>query len=349
MELIQINWDPQENLFLKFKKGPEEVKKLSPDNITRINLQYNISKIDAGSQIVKTPPFWFSIKKPYFSNDAMGIAVELEEIQNYEELQIEIMKLKITYVSGEKEFITINEKIPLEEIFTNDACYLEFPKKQHKSKKTKGAEITIKQKRSIKITTMDLVDFEEKQINTTQSRQDTDNSLFSNKDLAFPISKEGLEALKDIKGDKSWTALLYIIGETFKRLNYVEEELRETNATLREVALKNAEALCSRPTYISPPPPVPSSLNPPQASSGPPKRRLSSGAPKNLIKDPSSSSLQAHTEVIREMQEKFKSISDVKQLLNQVPEEVLKQPIPRTDRAGFLEFKQKKMERKEKI
>jgi hypothetical protein len=344
MELIQVNWDEYEHLFLKFKK---ENEKLNPYNVKRINLQYNIIKIDQNSRALKAPPFWFSTENAYFTEDAVGIAVELEEIQNYDSLQIELIKLKIVYKSGNIEHISINEKFPLAEIFTNDACYLDFPKDQKIQIPKTSTEITFKQKQSIKITTMDLVDFEKEYHPENKNRDSEELSVVSQDAFPIPISKENYEALMNIKGDKSWSALMFIIRELFVRLNYVEQELRESNATLREVALKNAEALCNRPNYIPPPPPGPSQLMPPQSAIGPPKRKLAIGTQTKLITDKSSISLQAHTAVIKEMQEKFVKISNVKELLKKVPEKILNRDIPRTDRLAFLEFKERQTEENE--
>ncbi len=346
MELIQINWDEQENLFLKFKKEPEEIAKFNSDTVNRINLQYKISKIDHNFQALKAPPFWFSTKNLYFSDNAMGIPLELEEIQNINSLQIELIKLKIIYKSGDIEQISINEKFPLENIFTNDACYLDFPKEQKILKSRSSTEITIKEKKSIKISTIDLIDYEKQYLSKKHIENLDDFSLIQKEIPPLPISEQNFEALINIKGDKSWSALTFIIRELFVRLNYVEQELKESNATIREIALKNAEALCNRPSIVAPPPPNPPQLMQP-TSLGPPKRSLASGSPKNLITDKSSTSLQAHTAVIREMQEKFIKISNIKELLTKVPEEVLKREIPRTDHLGFLEFKENRKEQNE--
>ena len=108
MELVQVNWDENDHLFLKFQKDPEEVEKVNLENVTHINVQYNLYRKTNGSQHSKSPPFWYSTKKSYYTRDTMGLAIELEEIQNYEDIQIDLLKLSIKYNSGEKDIIPIN-------------------------------------------------------------------------------------------------------------------------------------------------------------------------------------------------------------------------------------------------
>ena len=67
MELIQVNWDQNQKLFLKFQKDPDEVDKVRPENVKRINVQYDIYRDTSGPHQLATQPFWFSTKKSFFS------------------------------------------------------------------------------------------------------------------------------------------------------------------------------------------------------------------------------------------------------------------------------------------
>ena len=98
MELIQVNWDENEDLFLKFQKDPEEADKIQPENIKNISVHYKLYR--KYSNIHETPPFLFSTRKSFFNDKYMGVAIELEEIHNVEDVMIDLLSLSIKFNSG---------------------------------------------------------------------------------------------------------------------------------------------------------------------------------------------------------------------------------------------------------
>ncbi len=331
MELIQINWDENENLFLKFGKNEEEKRSILPENVKYINLQYNISRVNDNHYSSKSLPVLTSIKNPYYSENEIGLAIELDEIYNYNDLQIELMNLTIIFNSGKRNQLNIREKFPLSEIFINDACYLGFVNNSLKNKV--NTEITIKEEKSITIKT-----------SKPNYNKFSEDSEIPGESISITISREEYNEWRKIKGNKSWSSIMYIIREAFNRLNNVDQELKEANAALREIALKNADhPLYSPPPLLNPPPKGQNDSSEPIR--GPPKRKLAANPlSKPLLlpnKDPHN--LDIHTAVIREMKEKFQKISNVKEILTEVPEEILYREIPRTDHISYIKFKEIKV------
>lgn len=344
MELVQVNWDENADLFLKFQKDQDEIERIQPENIKNISVQYNLYK--KANSLQKSPPFWFSTRKTFFSNDLMGVAIELEEIHNTGDVLIDLLSISIKYNSGKKEIFHINEEFPLEEIFIDSECYLDFPKPESKFNGSKN-KITIKQKQSIKISTMELSDI--KKISLLENNK-SKQPIILNKDRVNSSDIITIDTINDptsLSEIRDLPALMFIMRETFSRLNIVEQELRETNATLREVALRNAEALSKNSFSTHPSIPNQPSLVPPPSVNAQPQRKLALGPPKSINSNSSSKSVQIRTEVIREMKSKFQNISDVKELLQKVPEDILKRDIPRTNYLSFCEFKENQMNNEE--
>ena len=63
MELFQVFWDDQKNLFLQFKKNKEEKQKILPETVKRVNLRFEIYRQEA---CLKNLPSLICIKKFYF-------------------------------------------------------------------------------------------------------------------------------------------------------------------------------------------------------------------------------------------------------------------------------------------
>jgi len=66
MELFQVYWDDQRNLFLEFKKDQIENQLFLPGTIKRINLKYEISKTSRRDLYFKEEPYLISVKNFYF-------------------------------------------------------------------------------------------------------------------------------------------------------------------------------------------------------------------------------------------------------------------------------------------
>ena len=83
MELFQVFWDDQKNLFLEFEKTDEEQVLFLPEKITRVNFQFEISKIVKHEIYYKQSPTLISIKKYYHATNKLGFSIELDEIHGF--------------------------------------------------------------------------------------------------------------------------------------------------------------------------------------------------------------------------------------------------------------------------
>ncbi|MFX1575159.1 MAG: hypothetical protein ACFFB0_20680 [Promethearchaeota archaeon] len=119
MELFQIFWDDQKNLFLEFKKNEDEKKFLLPNKIRTINLQFEISK----NEWQKSPPYLISIHRLYYTTDTFSFKIELDELVNMDELQIKILHMVIILVSGQRIQYAFTRSFSMVDISINDECY----------------------------------------------------------------------------------------------------------------------------------------------------------------------------------------------------------------------------------
>jgi hypothetical protein len=123
MELFQIFWDDQKNLFLEFKKSEEEVVEFLPKNLKRITFQFELAKIVRNDVYYKQPPTLLSIRKFYHSNELLCFTIELDQIRDYEDLQITILSLTIFLSNSTKIEYSFTEKVNISEIGFNEDCY----------------------------------------------------------------------------------------------------------------------------------------------------------------------------------------------------------------------------------
>ena len=139
MELFQVFWDDQKKLFLEFEKNDEEQVLFLPEKISRLNVQFEISKIVKQDIYYKQTPSLVSIKKIYHSTEYLGCSIELDEIHGFSDIQIKILRLTIYLYSGQRIEYTFSEKFNVSDIWVNDDCYagfqfvdLSLPKNQRK-------------------------------------------------------------------------------------------------------------------------------------------------------------------------------------------------------------------------
>lgn len=123
MELFQIFWDDQNRLFLEFKKDEEEKKLFLPENIKRLNLQFEILKQEI---FYKEPPYLISIKKLFHSKEALSFAIDLDLVCPIENLQIKILRLVIFLYSGQRIEYSFEQSFKMSEILINEDCYLGY-------------------------------------------------------------------------------------------------------------------------------------------------------------------------------------------------------------------------------
>ncbi|MFX1327462.1 MAG: hypothetical protein ACFE91_04880 [Promethearchaeota archaeon] len=132
MELFQVFWSDQNKLFLEFKKNEKEKEIYLPDQIKRLNLQFEISKQEV---LYKEPPYLISIKKLYHSDESLAFTIDLDLINNFNDLQIKILQLYIFLNSGQKIEYSFREIINVSEIEFNEDYYLGFEFEELTSRK----------------------------------------------------------------------------------------------------------------------------------------------------------------------------------------------------------------------
>jgi len=126
MELFQVFWDDQENLFLEFEKDEEEQVLLLPNNLKRINFQYEISKILRNDIHSRQPPDLISIKKIYHSDDYLCFTIKLDEVSAIDDLQFKILGLTIYLYNGNRIEYTFSEKFNISDVSLNEDCYFGY-------------------------------------------------------------------------------------------------------------------------------------------------------------------------------------------------------------------------------
>jgi len=120
MELFQVFWDDRRNLFLEFKKNEEEKPYFLSENIKRLNLKYELSRIDRKDAYNKEMPILVSIKNFLISEDFMAFSIDLDLIMSQEDLEINFVNLSVFFYSGERIEVSINEVYEMSEIFINE-------------------------------------------------------------------------------------------------------------------------------------------------------------------------------------------------------------------------------------
>jgi len=211
MELFQIFWDDQKNLFLEFEKNDEEQVLFLPEKIIRVNFQFEMSKIVKHEIYYKQSPTLISIKKFYHSIDRLGFSVELDEIQGFTDIQIKILRLTFFLNSGHKVEYTFTEKFNISDIWVNDDCYEGFEYIDLRRGRSQRTRVT--QERVI-------------QAVKTDFNQNTEErtTIYEKK------------SIENISVDNS---LLSMIGENNKTLKSIEQHLKNLSLTLQNLPVNS--------------------------------------------------------------------------------------------------------------
>jgi len=211
MELFQIFWDDQKNLFLEFEKNDEEQVLFLPEKIIRVNFQFEMSKIVKHEIYYKQSPTLISIKKFYHSIDRLGFSVELDEIQGFTDIQIKILRLTFFLNSGHKVEYTFTEKFNISDIWVNDDCYEGFEYIDLRRGRSQRTRVT--QERVI-------------QAVKTDFNQNTEErtTIYEKK------------SIENISVDNS---LLSMIGENNKTLKSIEQHIKNLSLTLQNLPVNS--------------------------------------------------------------------------------------------------------------
>jgi len=347
MQLLQLCWDErdQNNLLFKFEKDEIEQNDIVEESVEKVQIKFELLKKNDRSLQIIQEPFLISIRDIYFSANILAFSVKLDKLNDLEDLQIRIIRLTIFYYSGQREDIFINKIFQLTEITYDDGQFTEIMEEEIiYEKKTRYSY----KRRSV----TNKGGYSSKNRNKPASDSSRAHSFESpvraqSGELRIPVSKHEFEKWFELKGDKPWDTTLFMVRKGFNKYQELEKDLKAANIALRKIALNKSSAP-SAPVYLQAPPNH--SNHSSQLPPYPPKvnKRCSLDNPnaqKVLGEKKDISLLNKQKEVMKEMKEKFERISDVKQLLKKVPEEELNKKREKTDHIGFLEFKQKRLEK----
>lgn len=222
MDLLQVNWDDEKNLFFEFEKCDDEKQFICPEMVKSLNFKFEISRIAKNEGFYQHTPSLVSVKKVFFTEDSMSFSIDLDELSDPEELQIKIIKLTILLLSGQKKEISIGQKLKLSEISLDEDCYAEYIKKDLNS--------TIKTKSSF-----------------------TKEKIYQEKKTDFKNNKEKTTYIyekshAETNGDLS--EIVSTIREGNEILKKVEQELQDISVTLKQVSLNNINYVATSPVVV---------------------------------------------------------------------------------------------------
>ena len=206
MELFQVFWDERRNLFLEFKKNEEDKPYFVPENIKRLNLKYELSRIDRKDFHNKEMPILVSIKNFFISEDLMAFSIDLDLLISQEDLEIKFVNLTVFFFSGERIEISINEVYEISEICINEEFdTLNFQKK-------------IKKETAPSVITQERV------------YQEISKDFRNNKEKTTRVYEKNR-----IKNPSNMIPYISTIQENSKRLKNMESYLKEISETLKHM------------------------------------------------------------------------------------------------------------------
>jgi len=123
MELFHVFWDEQSKLFLEFKKDEKEKQLILPNKIKRLTLQFEIFRFLKQEIYYRDPPYLIAVKKIYHSAESLSFSFELDELKNFDDLQIKILKITIFLYSGQRFEYHITQNFKITDISINEDCY----------------------------------------------------------------------------------------------------------------------------------------------------------------------------------------------------------------------------------
>jgi len=353
MQLLQLCWEDQNKLLFKFRKDQDEIDRLVPDSIKSMNLKFELLKVNERAPNIIQEPFLLSIKKFHFSTNILIFSIELDKLNNIEDLKIRVIRLAIYYYSGDREEIIINKSFQLSEILFDDGEFFEVLEEEviYETK----TRYSYKKKTSVNKSSQPKRKKNQKLMNDSSSKIINSSLGSNNRELSLrkiKISESEFNKLLKLKGDKTWDTTFFMIRQGFNELKELKRQIKELNSTIKQIALNKSSAPAN-PVYLQAPPGsygTPSQLSPPPNANTTTnvnkKYSLSNTNTTKLFRgQKDSKSMSVQIQIMKEMKEKFEKISDVKELLNKVPEDEIKKQRAKTDHLSFLEFKQKKADK----
>ncbi|MEJ2276189.1 MAG: hypothetical protein P8Y70_00345, partial [Candidatus Lokiarchaeota archaeon] len=126
MELVELGWNGQNDLFFQFQKEESEPHDFLAEDVQNLNIKFELAKVEK-YDLYKEPPFLVSVKQLHFVNKKIfTFSVTLEDLNDVENLQINIIKVTIFLATGNRLDISINKKFALSDLTIQDSDYFEF-------------------------------------------------------------------------------------------------------------------------------------------------------------------------------------------------------------------------------
>ena len=225
MELFQVFWDDQKNLFLEFEKDSEEKLIFLPNKIRYMNLHFEISKLLDQNLFSVHHPLIVSIKEIYHSNLCLSFSLNLDEFRNAKDLQIRINRLVIILKSGHRIEYTLTESFNLSDLWVNEDCYSGYA----------FEDLNSKNRYKQKVTKERLYEEIQRDLNNNQEKK------------TLIIEKQSIEHTVD---NNSFAEML---RENNNTLKVIANELKNLTAVLKSISLVNPNQgyLPSRPPMQS--------------------------------------------------------------------------------------------------
>lgn len=236
MELFQVFWDDQRNLFLEFKKDKDENQLFLPKTVKRINLRYEISKVFKHENYQNQIPQLISIKTIYFFNNFMAFCIDLSEINNTEEVQIKIISLTIFLYSGHRMEYSIKSTFILSEICINEDCYANFCYEEMNTENKSNTESSMTQEKFYHEFETDFKNHKEKG--------------------RFVYEKSGVKNIT--KNDP----MMSLIRANTNAINSIVDQLKELNSTLKNMSVNNIGYISPGLSQVGPPKRLESQIRP---------------------------------------------------------------------------------------
>jgi len=191
---------------LEFKKNEVDKPYFVSENIKRLNLKYELSRIDRKDVFNKEMPILVSIKNFLISEDLMAFSIDLDLLMVPEDLEINFVNLTVFFLSGERIEISINEIYEISEICVNE----EFDNLDYKT--------SLKRDNSTPIITQERV------------YQEISKDFRNNREKTTRVYEKN-----QIKNPSSVLPYISTINDNSERLKNMELYLKEISETLKHM------------------------------------------------------------------------------------------------------------------
>ncbi|MEJ2249142.1 MAG: hypothetical protein P8Y97_05710, partial [Candidatus Lokiarchaeota archaeon] len=213
MELVELGWNGQNDLFFQFQKEESEPHDFLAEDVQNLNIKFELAKVEK-YDLYKEPPFLVSVKQLHFVNKKIfTFSVTLEDLNDVENLQINIIKVTIFLATGNRLDISINKKFALSDLTIQDSDYFEFLEEETIYKRKRKVSIRKTKSKNRPRRNSSVIDVTPPQDYRDPLRKGNNSKSDSN--YSIPISRSEYEQWLELKGNKSWETTMFIVREGF--------------------------------------------------------------------------------------------------------------------------------------